>query len=284
MHKQNYKVDFMGLISVSHANPNGDPLCGGRPRIDSAGYGLITDVCLKRKLRNRLLEMNTPIFVSPPDHDTDTLEHRASEISCTDKHEYARAACKRWFDVRGFGQVFSFAGRRSTVSVRGPVTIQHAFSVDPIAIEELPITRCINSSSPKKRAPDTLGFRSYVQYGLYIMKGSVCASLAEKTGFSEQDCIRFRNALLDIFTNDASSARPDGSMTLERLYWWNHHSACGDYSSASVFNTIHIRKKVGIDTPMRFSDYDITETHLAGLTPRIFANVIPEQAQECGSE
>lgn len=284
MNKQDYKVDFMGLISVSHANPNGDPLCGGRPRIDSAGYGIISDVCLKRKLRNRLMEMNTPIFVSPPEHEPDTLEHRAALISCTAKAEYARAACRRWFDVRAFGQVFSFAGRRGTVSVRGPVTIQHAFSVDPIIIEELPITRCINSSSPKKRASDTLGFKSYVQYGLYVMKGSVCAGLAEKTGFSEHDCIELRNALLNIFTNDVSSARPDGSMTLERLYWWNHHSACGDRPSSAVFDTIHIRKRDGVDTPMRFSDYIIEETHIAGLTPRVFANVIPEQAQECGSE
>lgn len=284
MNALNYKVDFMGLISVTHANPNGDPLNGGRPRIDSAGYGFITDVCLKRKLRNRLADMNKRIFVSPPQQEDDTLERRASAITASTKAAFASAACRKWFDVRTFGQVFAFSGRRGTVSVRGPVTIQHAFSVDPVVIEEVFTTRCINSSSQKKRASDTLGSRSYVQYGLYIMKGSICAGIAQKTGFSEQDSISFREALFSIFTNDASSARPDGSMKLERLYWWNHHSLHGDHPSAVLFDTIKIHKKNGVYVPMRFSDYTITEDHIPGLTPRLFAYATPEDTQECGSE
>ncbi len=281
MNKQDYRVDFMGLISVSHANPNGDPLNGGRPRIDSDGCGIITDVCLKRKLRNRLAEMRTPIFVTPPANEQDSLERRASVIAMNTKEDFAARACRRWFDVRSFGQVFSFSGRRGCVNIRGPVSIQHAFSVDPIEIEEIPLTRCINGKSSKGRTSDTLGFRPYVRYGLYVLKGSICAGQAQKTGFSEQDSIRLRNALLNIFTGDASSARPEGSMTLERFYWWNHHSFNGDYPASVVFDTIRPHKREGVTQPSCFSDYIIEENHIAGLTPRIFVSAIPEETQEC---
>ncbi len=284
MSKQNYKVDFMALISVYNANPNGDPLNGGRPRTDSMGYGIISDVCLKRKLRNRLMAEKVPIFVSPPEHQKDSLEHRAGAITVSTKEGYIREACKKWYDVRAFGQVFSFAGRRGCSSVRGPVTIQHAFSVDPIVIEELPITRCINGAARQGRSSDTLGFRSYVRYGLYVMKGSVCAGLAQKTGFTEQDCIRLRNVMRDIFNGDASSSRPDGSMVLERLYWWNHHTPAGDYPSAKVFESVQIHKREDVDYPITFSDYIIEEYPLYGLSPRIFDNAIHELNCECGSE
>lgn len=284
MHKQDYKVDFMGLISVCGANPNGDPLCNGRPRIDSAGYGIISDVCLKRKLRNTLAQMKIPIFVRPVETEKITLEKRASIITHKEKAPFIAEACRRWFDVRAFGQVFSFAGRRESCAVRGPVSIQHAFSVDPIVIEELPITRCINSSSTKGRASDTMGLRTYVQYGLYIMKGSICAGLAEKNGFIEADAIILRKAIMNMFAYDASTARPSGSMHLERLYWWNHHSMCGDLPSASVFNTIRIHKAPMVDIPLGFSDYIIEEDHIPGLTPRIFDTAIPAVMRECGSE
>ncbi len=281
MSKQDYKVDFMGLISVTHANPNGDPLCGGRPRTDSDGFGIITDVCLKRKLRNRLAEMGEPIFVSPPEQSKDSLEHRASAIRTASKEDFADAACRRWFDVRAFGQVFATSGRRGCVNIRGPVSIQHAFSADPIVIEELPITRCINGKTASGRGSDTLGFRPYVRYGLYVLKGSICAGQAAKTGFSEQDCMRLRNALMSIFLSDASSARPAGSMVLERLYWWNHHSFIGDVPSSALFDTVQIRRKDGVETPRCFSDYIIEEHHIEGITPRIFAYAIPEETPEC---
>lgn len=284
MRKKKYKVDMMGLISVCGANPNGDPLCNGRPRIDSSGYGIISDVCLKRKMRNMLADMKHPIFVRPAERERDTLEKRASIIDTKDKTLFAAEACRRWFDVRAFGQVFSFAGRHGSVAVHGPVSIQHAFSVDPIVIEELPITRCINSSSPVGRSSDTMGIRSYVQYGLYVMKGSICANLAEKTGFTESDGIILRNAILKMFEGDASASRPGGSIHLERLYWWNHHSMYGDAPSAAVFNTIQIHKKPGVDSPRSFSDYIIEENHFRELTPRIFTTVIPTPKSECGSE
>lgn len=283
MKKLEYKIDFMGLISVTNANPNGDPLNGGRPRIDNDGYGMITDVCLKRKLRNRLIENNTEIFVSPPSHDCDTLEKRASSIPTVSKSEFIRAACEKWYDVRAFGQVFSAYGRRGSIGVHGPVSIQPAFSVDPVEIREISLTRCINSSAAKGRAADTLGFRSYIRYGLYLMKGSVSAGLAEKTGFSENDAILLRNVIRNIFNNDGSSARPEGSMVLERLYWWNHHAFYGDYPSSQVFDTIRIRKRDGVDAPSSFADYIVSEERLPGLTPRIFSNAVPDILTERGS-
>lgn len=283
MKKLEYKIDFMGLISVTNANPNGDPLNGGRPRIDNDGYGIITDVCLKRKLRNRLIENNTDIFVSPPAYDSDTLEMRAASIPTVSGSEFVRAACEKWFDVRAFGQVFACYGRRGSIGVHGPVSIQPAFSVDPVEIAELPLTRCISSAAHKGRATDTLGFRSYVRYGLYLMKGSVSAGIAEKTGFSEQDCILLRNTIRSIFNNDGSSARPEGSMVLERLYWWNHHTFYGDYPSSTVFDTVRIRKRDGVTVPHSFSDYIVAEEHLPDLTPRIFVNAVPDILTERGS-
>ena len=281
--KLEYKVDFMGLISVTNANPNGDPLNGGRPRIDSNGHGIITDVCLKRKLRNRITETNSEIFVSPPTYDFETLEKRAAAVPTASKKKFVKLACKKWFDVRAFGQVFSAYGRRGSIGIHGPVSIHHAFSVDPIEIEEMSITRCISSIDAKGRATDTLGFRSYVRYGLYVMKGSICAGLAEKTGFSEQDCILLRNCIRNIFNNDGSSARPEGSIVLERFYWWNHHTFYGDYPSSMVFDTVHIQKKEGVIIPSSFSDYTISEDELPGLTPRIVSNAVPDILTERGS-
>ncbi len=284
MKKLEYKIDFMGLISVTNANPNGDPLNGGRPRIDSNGYGIITDVCLKRKLRDRLIENHTEIYVSPPMFDADTLDKRASAIPLVSKRKFINLACKKWFDVRAFGQVFSNYGRRGSIGVHGPVSIHPAFSVDPVEIEEYSITRCINSITKKGKAVDTLGFRSYIRYGLYVMKGSVCAGLAEKTGFSENDAIMLRNVIRNIFNNDGSSARPEGSMVLERLYWWNHHTFYGEYPSSLVFDTIRIQKNEGVITPSCFSDYTIFEEPLPGLSPRMFANVVPDILTERGSQ
>ncbi len=262
------RMDIMGLISVEGANPNGDPLCSGRPRIDTDGYGIISDVCLKRKIRNRLALMGEDIFVTPPRDEMDTLSGRALLLKGFHTGNFFREACSKWFDVRAFGQAFPFAVKPSdygTLGVRGPVTIQRARSLHPIEIEESAITRCINAASIGRRGPDTLGFTGYVKYGLYVMKASICPYTASKTGFTYQDSELLKQAILEMFTGDASAARPAGSMRLERLYWWNHRTHNSRYPAHVVFDTVKFSLKEGVSAPRCFEDYEISEQPLSEL-------------------
>ncbi len=265
------KIDFMGLISVVMANPNGDPLNGGFPRTDSSGYGIITDVCFKRKLRNRLSENGENILITPQTDLSDCIASRLKQLDKLTDDELPYEACRQWYDVRAFGQVFFGVGRKSSRScfVKGAVSVSHALSVHPVELVELPVTCCINGKSSNARASDTLGMRIAVRYGLYIMKGSVNAAAAHKTGFSHEDAQSLKAALCSMFANDASAARPEGSMTMERLYWWEHSCITGDYPSRKVFDTIKPQLCEGIRKPLCFSDYIVEEQHLNGLLPEI---------------
>ncbi len=262
-----HKIDFMALISVSGANPNGDPLCGGRPRTDADGFGIITDVCIKRKLRDRLFEMGENILIMPQKDCSDSIAKRIAAEKLQDSAEL----CGRFFDVRAFGQVFAVSrSPLHTNGIRGAVSISHALSVHPVDIIELPITRCIGYTPHKKRSSDTLGFKSFVRYGLYVLKGSVNTHYAAKNGFSDTDADNLRAALLSLFHNDACAARPEDSMIMERLYWWRHDSAYGDYPSHMVYDTVKLRLCEGITKPLSFGDYEISEQPLAGLSPEIY--------------
>lgn len=266
-----YKIDFMALISVSGAIPNGDPLLGGRPRTDSDGFGMISDVCIKRKLRDRLSEMGENILVTPQSSCDDSIAKRIASLKNADYSELHEQACSHWYDVRAFGQVFAFRGTRSRLrDVRGAVTVQHCFSLHPVEIVELPVTRCINMSTQKHRGSDTLGFKSFVRYGLYALKGSINTHYAAKNGFSDIDAEKLKTALLSLFHNDMSAARPEGSMIIERLYWWKHSTAYGDYPSHMVFGSVTPRLRDGVTKPLSFADYDISEQLLSGLSPEIF--------------
>lgn len=167
------KVDFEVIISATDANPNGDPLSGNRPRINSKGLGEISDVCIKRKIRNRLQDMGERIFVQSDDKCDDGCDSlRARADSCdelkkassgknTNKDEYARIACEQWIDVRSFGQVFAFRGDAVSVGVRGPVSISIAKSVSPIEIISMQITKSVNGESGKNgKASDTMGTKT----------------------------------------------------------------------------------------------------------------------------
>ena len=267
----NGRIDFMGLISVSMANPNGDPLNCNIPRTDCEGYGIISDVCIKRKLRDRLAESGEDILIMPQKDPYDCLAQRIQELGALDNSEFVDAAARRWYDVRAFGQVFCGTGKRGSrsVSVRGAVTIQRAVSVDPVEIVELPLTRCVNGAQVCGKSSDTMGSRAYVGYGLYLLKGSVCAAYAKRNGFSAEDTEKLLGILPRMFDNDASAARPEGSMVVERLYIWRHGSALGRYPAAKVFSTIRPRLREGCTSPRCFADYIIEEQHLDGLTPEI---------------
>ena len=239
---------------MDHANPNGDPLNGNRPRTDYDGYGEITDVCLKRKLRDRLQEIGEKIFVQSDDRRMDdyvSLKARADGVlgkdtfngKKTKPEEAAKKACAEWFDVRAFGQLFAFGkdGDNAGVSipVRGPVTLRSAVSVEPVSLTSTQITKSVSSEGDgTKRGADTMGMKHRVDRGIYVCYGSMNPQLAERTGFSDEDAERIKKLLPRLFENDASSARPEGSMAVIRVFWWKHDSKAGRYSSAKVHGTL----------------------------------------------
>lgn len=278
----NHKIDFSVIITATNANPNGDPLNGNRPREAFDGCGEISDVCIKRKIRNRLQDMGEKIFVQSDDRcddGLDSLHARASQNAAlktilngknTDRNEFAKAACAEWIDVRSFGQVFAFKGDTVSVGVRGPVSIQQAISVSPVDVISMQITKSVNGESGKdSKASDTMGMKHRVAFGMYVIHGSINCQLAEKTGFSEEDAQKIKEALCTLFENDASSARPEGSMEVCRVYWWEHDCKTPKISSAKIHRALQIKLKDGIPAPRRFDDYDISLAEIDGVKPEI---------------
>lgn len=280
------KIDFAVVFAVSHANPNGDPLTGNRPRETYDGYGEISDVCLKRKIRNRLMDFGQRVFVQSDDRSNDgykSLKERADanpelKKAGKDKDSFAKAACQSWIDVRSFGQVFAFKGKGKSgdgvsVGVRGPVSIHSAFSVDPIISSSLQITKSVNGEPGEKKASDTMGMKHRVDFGLYVTYGSINCQLAEKTGFTSDDAELIKKALHTLFENDVSSARPDGSMEVVKLYWWEHKCKDGQYSSAKVHRLLHIVKKDGVESARSAEDYQITCDTLPNLDVSVYDEI-----------
>jgi len=267
------KIDFAVIISVKRANPNGDPLNGNRPRQTYDGYGEISDVCLKRKIRNRLQDMGESIFVQSDDNralgdEFRSLNDRFKAASAkwekeakekkTESVDTREDASNEWFDVRAFGQVFAFKkkgeGKKDkdadnsdensdavSVGIRGPVSIQSAFSVEPITPDSLQIVKSVNletEKDPNKKASDTMGMKHRVDKGIYVTYGAINTQLASKTGFSDDDADKIKMALQTLFVNDASSARPEGSIEVKKVIWWKHNSPSGQYSSAKVHRSL----------------------------------------------
>ena len=280
------KIDFIVLVSANRANVNGDPLNGNMPRTDYNGFGEMSDVCIKRKIRNRMQDLGYPIFVQSADRCQDgfgSLSERASSVlkGIKEREPYAQKACETWLDVRSFGQVFAFKGSKKedegiSVGVRGPVSVRQAVSVSPVEIESLQITKSVNGEPAKGasgRSSDTMGMKHFVRFGLYVIKGSINVQLAEKTGFSEEDAEIVKECLRTLFENDASSARPEGSMEVVRLYWWKHSCKEGQYSSAKVHRSLHIAPKEDGKLPESLEDYTITLDELPGLTPEVIDGI-----------
>ena len=259
------KIDFALVIRVRNANPNGDPLNGNRPRTDYEGLGEITDVCIKRKLRDRLQESGQAIFVQSDERKTDgepSLRARAeSDLNGLGKKAFgkgakkedtAKAACAKWFDVRAFGQVFAFGNNGDaggvSIPVRGPVTIQSAFSKQPVSITSTQITKSVSGDGDgSKRSSDTMGMKHRVDSGVYECYGSINPQLAERTGFSDTDAEVVKNILPKLFENDSSSARPEGSMEVLKVIWWKHASRAGQHSSAKVHRSLTVNADGSIE-------------------------------------
>ena len=298
MSKFENKVDFVALISANRANCNGDPLNGNRPRTDYDGFGEISDVCIKRKIRNRMQDLGYSIFVQSEERADDgygSLSERAEkqigktssgkkkDIGLT-KEEFAKRANEKYIDVRTFGQVFAFKSKESegdsdsvSVGIRGPVSIHQAVSASPIIIDSFQITKSVNGMQKDtdngKRGKDTMGMKHFVRFGLYEIKGSINVQLAEKTGFSEEDSELLKECLRTLFVNDASSARPDGSMEVVKLFWFRHNCKDGQYSSARVHRSVKAVLKNPENLPADVDDYEITLEPLDGLTPEIIDGI-----------
>jgi CRISPR-associated protein Csd2 len=254
------KIDFAVIFSVKNANPNGDPLNGNRPRTTYAGQGEVSDVCIKRKMRNRLMENGFPIFVQSDDNRIDdfpSLRKRAESVlpSKGTKEEKATKACETWLDVRSFGQVFAFSDKKKgdglSIGIRGPVSVHSAYSIDSVEVVSNQITKSVSSEGDgNSKGSDTMGMKHRVDKGLYIFYGSMNPQLAEKTGFNEQDAEAIKGVLPKLFENDASSARPEGSMEILSLVWWEHNCKNGQMSSAKIHRSL----KVGRDGSIEFDE------------------------------
>lgn len=277
------KIDFVVLVKVENANPNGDPLNGNRPRTNYSGFGEISDVCIKRKIRNRFQDMGEEIFVQSDDNIVDgykSLKERFAGTFGSNKmtrEETAKAACDKWIDVRSFGQVFAFAGEKKgegdSIGVRGPVSIHQSVSCSTVDINSMQITKSVNGMPGEKKSSDRIGMKHRVEFGLYKIKGSINVQLAEKTGFSQEDADKLKEALKTLFINDASAARPDGSMEVVRVYWWKHNNKIGQYSAAKVHSSVEIKLKDEGTIPRTVDDYNITLLPLEGLEPEIIEGI-----------
>ncbi len=259
------KIDFAVILRVNKANPNGDPLNGNRPRMDYNGIGEISDVCLKRKIRDRLLEHGNNILIQSDDRKSDDATSIRSRVDKEipaeiqkDKKKFYEAACRHWYDVRAFGQVFAFksdkkAGKKAegdevvddtgvSIPVRGPVSVHAAFSINPITSESIQITKSVNSEDTEKgkKSSDTMGMKHRVDKAIYVFYGSINPQLAERTFFTYEDAEAIKTILPKLFENDESSARPAGSMEILNVFWWNHGCRTGKYSSAKVHGTLKV--------------------------------------------
>lgn len=273
------KIDFAVIFRVQHANPNGDPLNGNRPRTDYLGLGEVSDVALKRKLRDRLQEAGQSIFVQSDDRKTDgetSLRNRAENglgkehfKKGANKDKTAQEACKKWFDVRAFGQVFAFGKEGDaggvSIPIRGPVSIHAAFSKERVNVTSTQITKSVNGEGDgSKRGSDTMGMKHRVDFGIYETYGSINPQLAERTGFTQEDAEAIKQALPRLFENDISSARPDGSMQVLKVIWWRHSSKAGQHSSAKVHDSL--RSLLQNDGTF---DEDALKVSLHGLEPEV---------------
>ena len=260
------RIDFVYLFDVQDGNPNGDPDAGNLPRVDAeTGMGLVTDVCLKRKVRNYVqivknLESGFDIFIKEKavlNTEIDKAHDDATVKNAKDKTEAARQfMCKNYYDIRTFGAVMSTG--KNAGQVRGPIQLTFSRSRDPIVAKEHSITRMAvaTEKEAEKQSGDnrTMGRKSTIPYGLYVCHGFVSANLAKQTGFREEDLQLFWEALKNMFDQDRSAAR--GLMSARKLIVFRHNSALGNAPANQLFDLVHV-EKIGEGVPRSFADYQI---------------------------
>lgn len=262
------RFDFVFVFDVKDGNPNGDPDAGNLPRVDAeTGMGLVTDVCLKRKVRNYVQVSKNcaegyDIFIKEKAV-LNTLIDKAHEDEdvkeAKDKTMAARDfMCKKYYDIRTFGAVMSIG--KNAGQVRGPIQLTFARSTDPIIASEHSITRMAvaTEKEAEKQSGDnrTMGRKATIPYGLYVGYGFVSANLAKQTGFSEEDLDLFWEALRNMFDVDRSAAR--GLMSAQKLIVFKHDSELGNAPANKLFDLVKIEKKDSNDVPRSFFDYNVT--------------------------
>ncbi len=272
------RYDFVILFDVENGNPNGDPDAGNMPRVDpETGYGLVTDVCLKRKIRNYVetLKEGAPgyrIYIKDgvPLNRSDNEavaalgidgDLKAAKKSTPDIDRKLRDwMCQNFFDIRTFGAVMTtfVKGALNCGQVRGPVQLGFARSVDPIVPQEVTITRvAITTEADAEKKGTEMGRKHIVPYGLYRAEGFVSANLARKTtGFSDEDLQLLWQAILNMFENDHSAAR--GKMAVRELIIFKHDSELGNAPSYKLFDAVTVARKEGVTVPRSYRDYTVT--------------------------
>ena len=282
------RYEFVILFDVENGNPNGDPDAGNLPRIDpESGLGLVTDVCLKRKIRNYVETVKEDtqgykIYIKEdvPLNRSDRKACESLGIQETDDKKVTEALkklkkndanadiklrdymCDNFFDIRAFGAVMTTFVKASLNcgQVRGPVQIGFARSIDPIMSQEVTITRvAITTEKDAENKSTEMGRKSIVPYGLYRAEGYISANLARKvTGFSEEDLELLWDAIINMFENDHSAAR--GKMSVRELIVFKHSKELGDCPAYKLFDAVEIRKKDGVEYPRKYQDYEV-ESH-----------------------
>ncbi|MCI2113285.1 MAG: type I-C CRISPR-associated protein Cas7/Csd2 [Ruminococcus sp.] len=273
------RYEFAIIFDVENGNPNGDPDAGNMPRVDpETGYGIVTDVCLKRKIRNYVdvVKENEPgygIYIKSgvPLNNSDK---KAFEYLGTNETEIKKLKkdnpeidtkirdfmCQNFFDIRTFGAVMVTFVKASLNcgQVRGPVQLGFARSVDPIFPQEITITRCaITKEDDAEKNTNTMGNKFIVPYGLYVAEGYVSANLARKvTGFSEDDLELLWNAIINMFEYDHAAAR--GKMAVRKLVIFKHDSELGNTPAYKLFDAIKIKRREDVKVARCYNDYEIT--------------------------
>jgi CRISPR-associated protein Csd2 len=265
------RYDFVLFFDVTDGNPNGDPDAGNLPRVDAeTGMGLVTDVCLKRKVRNfvqivKMVEKPFDIFIKEKAILNDLIDesHEQEEVKTKekagDKTEAARKwMCANYFDIRAFGAVLSTG--KNAGQVRGPIQFTFGRSIEPVVALEHTITRMAvaTKAEAEKQSGDnrTMGRKFTVPYGLYCAHGFISAHLAEQTGFNETDLDLFWNALKNMFDHDHSAAR--GMMSTRRVCVFKHNTALGNAPAHQLFDLVKVIRKDDSKPARAFSDYEIT--------------------------
>lgn len=260
------RYDFVFLFDAQDANPNGDPDAGNLPRIDAeSGQGLVTDVCLKRKIRNFVQTTQKDQRIYFTEGAVHNEQHKeaykgigkepAKKVKAEIKNEATKWMCQNFYDIRTFGAVMST--EVNCGQVRGPVQLSFARSIDPIVTSEHAITRTSVTKVEDIEKERTMGRKFTIPYGLYRAHGFVNPFLAEQTGFSEDDLELFFAALENAFQFDQSAARPAGSMAVRGLLIFKHDNQLGNASSHKLFDLVSIKAKDSEKAPRAFSDYDV---------------------------